>query len=77
MLRVFGVSGYRVEGLVFWDCSLGFRIQLRRFKGFSVDTYIYIYIHTYIHIYIYRAFLREFSTEVMAIEEVALSQPRL
>ena len=50
MLRVFGVSGYRVEGLVFWDCSLGFRIQLRRFKGFSVDTYIYIYIHTYIHI---------------------------
>ena len=51
MLRVFGVSGYRVEGLVFWDCSLGFRIQLRRFKGFSVDTYIYIY--TYIHTYLY------------------------
>ena len=53
MLRVFGVSGYRVEGLVFWDCSLGFRIQLRRFKGFSVDTYIYIYIYTYIHTYLY------------------------
>ena len=51
----FGVQGRGLSGL-------GFRIQLRRFKGFSL--------------YIYRELLREFSTEVMTIEEVALSQPR-
>ena len=46
-------SGQRVE----W--FLGFRIQLRRFKGLSL----------------YIEFLRGFSTEVMTIEEVAFSAP--